>query len=282
MLINLPTSRLLQTSEVASWMLYPDKIAISQRRAFCASVTRTRYLTAYTDAKRERPPQPYIWKKSTSDELTLIPNPDASDIKIATPILGDEGGALLSIVSEMMALESETRLEQSRCDLAYRKGFTAGTVLLACYIFDSNRAPEHKSSKARGAVAAAAITGMKARSVETFFREFNSVAHLWASYHLCTAQKFLDAESAGIWKYTNNGISSDFLDSVDLERFLSMADQLADYGQQKKTAKTALVAEAEVVRFSSNKTPHHPLLSTSAMIEVFLKNYPPGKRDTRA
>jgi hypothetical protein len=282
MLIKLPTSRLLQTSEVASWMLYPDQNSISERKAFRASIARARYLRAHNESKVEKPPHPYIWENSAADELTLIPNPNADGPDIATPILGSEGGDLLSIVSEMLARESETHVEKNPSDLAYRKGYTAGTVLLACYIYDSDVAPGHKSSKARGAAAAAQITGMKIRSVEKFFREFNSVAHLWASYHLCTIQKFLDAEICGILKYTNIGICNDFLDNVDVEIFLNLADQLANYGQQKATAKTALLDGDEVVRFLTKESIRHPLRATVPMIELFLKHYPPGKRDTRA
>jgi hypothetical protein len=232
-------------------MLYPDQLAISQRIAFCASQRRARYLSIYTDSKRGKPPLPYLWKESFADELTIAPNPHPDGIWTATPILGDENGHLLSLVSEMLALQSEMNIGQDRLELSYRKGFTAGTLLLACYIFDSERAPGHKSSKARGTVATARITGLKERSIENFFREFSSVAHLWASYLLCSPQTFLNAESAGILEYTNNGVPTDFINHVDIGRFLSIADQLADYGQQKATAKSALIAEAEIIRFWS-------------------------------
>lgn len=236
----------------------------------------------HADSLRERSPQPFLWKDSAADELTLTANPQDPGSKIITPILGDEGGILLASVSEMLASACETKPERNSSALAYRKGFTAGTLLLACYIFDSNRAPLHKSSKARGAQAAAQITGMKIRSVENFFLEFNSVAHLWASYLVCAEHKFLEASKCGLGEYTRNGIHSDFLDYVDLERLLSMADQLADYGLQKeKNAKSALIDGREAIRFPRPATIQYPISSTAALIEVFLMNYPPGKRDTR-
>jgi hypothetical protein len=280
--VILPSSLLLQFGEISSWMLYPDRLAISQRIDFCAFQRRARYLSIYTDSRRKKPPLPYLWKNSAADELSITPNPDADGIWMATPIIGDENGNLLSLVSDMLVLHREVDIGKDRLELSYRKGFTAGTLLLACYIFDSEQAPGHKSSKARGTVATARITGLKERSVENFFREFNSVAHLWASYLLCSSQIFFNAESAGILEYTNNGVPTDFIDHVDIERFLSIADQLANYGQLKATGKTALIAEAEILRFSPSTTLHHPLLATPEFIDVFLKNYPSGKRDTRA
>jgi hypothetical protein len=280
MLITLPTSRLLQTSEVASWMLFPEKSATTYRKLFRASVRKSRYLVAYADTTKEKQPHPYIWVNSNTDELTLIPTPFANGDSVATSIDGGDGGTLLSVVSEMMALD--TSIVQNASALAFRKGFTAGTILLACYFFDSNRAPGHKSSKARGTIAAGHITGLKERSIENFFLEYHSVAHLWAAYQLSASQRFFDVKNSGILQYTNSPIANDFLDDVDLERLLSIADQLADYGQNKKTGKTTLLARAELIRFVPKAPVLHPIYSTPAMIEVFLKSYPPGKRDTRA
>jgi hypothetical protein len=263
-------------------MLFPHEKDTSQRVAFRATVERLRYSDTRAEANSRKPPQPFIWRTSAADELTLIPNPRVLEDGCSTPIIGDEGGNVLDLLGTM--LEQERAFlpsDRDRFQVAYRKGFTAGSVLLACYIYDSDRAPGHKSSQARGESAAVAVTRMHAKSVQNFFRDFNPVAHLWASYHISSKYKFLIAAEQGIMEYTKKVIPFYFLDEVNFERFLDIASQLAIYGTRKKTAATTLLELSNLIDLRPKTENHHPILIPDSLVDVFLKSYLPGKRDTR-
>jgi hypothetical protein len=199
-------------------MLFPHES--SRQITFCAAIERQRYSNIRAEANRPKPPQPFIWQESGTDELTLIPNPNILEKSRTTPIDIGEGSEPSDFLGEMIDQE---RLFQSndRVHLqdAYRKGFTAGCVLLACYIYDSNLALGHKSSKARGEFATVELTGMKAKSVQNFFREFNSVAHFWGAYHISAPDQFLIASKNGIKEYTKKLPPLNFLDEVNFEYF---------------------------------------------------------------
>lgn len=270
-----------QASNIASWMVFPHDS--SRRGEFCAAIERLRFSNIRSEGNRSKPPQPFIWHSTAPNELTLIDNPLISGPNRRTPIDLAEDIEAVEFLGSMLDKEREfnSKYMEHFCD-AYRKGFTAGCVLLSCYVFDSDLAPRHKSSKAKGESAAVGLTGMKSKSVQNFFREFNSVAHFWAAYHVSASGSFLAVSKEGIKEYTKKPIPIDFLDKVNFLKFLNIASHLERYGTLKSTTTTTLLDSSNIVSISLNATynTNLPFRISKDIINIVLESYSPGKRET--
>lgn len=267
-----------QASDIASWMVFPHDS--SGRDAFSAAIERLRFSNIRSEANMPKPLQPFIWNSTAPNELTLIDNPLISGPNRRTPIDLAEDIEAVEFFGSM--LDKEREFNSKDIDDAYRKGFTAGCVLLSCYVFDSDLAPRYKSSKAKGESAAVGLTGMKSKSVQNFFREFNSVAHFWAAYHVSASGRFLAVNKEGIKEYTKKSIPINFLDEVNFLKFLNIASHLERYGTLKSTTTTTLLDSSNIVSISLNATYNSilPFRISKDIIDIILESYSPGKRES--
>jgi len=282
MLLEMPKPQRLRSLTVASWMLFPDPCDEIPRQNIRAVIQRYRLSSNFAEAELSKPPQPFIWEQLTPNELTLVQNPRAFEPSRPTEIkIGEDSATVMHIGRALLQEQTTQQRDHGSFQLAYRKGLTAGCVLLACYIYDSANAPGHKSSKARGESAAGGITGMRAKTVQNSFRSHKHVAHLWASYLICSEERFLSMFHLGLKPCTKALMPDDFLEVMDFDYFSAVASELAYYGICKKNSHSALLDRPQLVEISALPDYFKTCNIPTSIVKSFLQHYPPGKRDTR-
>lgn len=279
-MFNLTGAMWVDKSIIVSWMLYPNPLDDDQRLAIRRAIDRTRYLNIVEATKKPQKSQPYRWVETSKNELTLESNLPEPESGIFSKILPDDEGVAFELISRMLEEERSSKNKEVKSfQLAYRKGFTAGCVLLCSYIYDSDFSTERNSSQAKSESATQNITKMKAKSVQNFFRDFNSVAHFWSAYHICTPYRFTEASDRGIMEYSSKEVQFDFLDQIDYEKFLSNAAELIKHGLTKNTAKTTLINSETVLGMTFLPEAPNSLSISREILDNVQKSYLPGKRE---
>ncbi|WP_207003532.1 hypothetical protein [Trinickia mobilis] len=275
MLIDLPEHDVSRRLTIAGWMLFPRPEDDDLRRLYRSAIQHIRVMRILKDAGQPIDPasQKYKWVKS-GDELVAIEQ-DISKLAVS-----ESRSALIGSPEKIVEFfdDYENLLRCANIDLLFRKGIVSGLILLACCAFQTKSVRRYGDGKAGAQKAVVGMAGIGLTLVREYFKDFASVAHLWASWLL----RISSASDLGVHREIFNGmenrIPTDFMVNVDINDMLGIAKSALAFGRGEINTGITILGGVDAIEFDwLENSPSLMDALPANLVEIFEQFRPESK-----
>jgi hypothetical protein len=277
MTIKLPDHDVSRKLDIGGWMLFPKQEDKDLRKLYRSAVQHIRVMRnlKITGQPIDPASRRYKWTATGNDSEMVAVEQDTSTMDV------DETGIVL-LGSPKKVVEFfedyENFLRRTDIDLLFKKGIVSGLILLVCCTFQNKSVRRYGDGKAGAQRAVASMTGIGLTSVRKYFKDFDSIAHLWASW---LSQTFSTSELSThreIFMGMENRISIDFMVNANVNDMLRVAKSALAFGRGEINTGITILSGVEAVEFD---WPENSVGLTDALpgnfVEIF-EQFRPGSK----
>ncbi|CAE6837043.1 hypothetical protein R20943_06920 [Paraburkholderia aspalathi] len=256
-------------------MLFPRPEDDDLRRLYRSAIQHVRVMRVLKDAGQPVDPtnQKYKWVES-GDEIIAV----EQDISKLTA--NETRSALIGSPEKIVEFfdDYENFLRRADIDLLFRKGVVSGLILLVCCAFQNKSVRRYGDGKAGAQKAVVGMTGIGLTLVREYFKDFDGVTHLWASWLL---RRFL-ASDLGVdremFRGMENRIPTDFMVDADSTEVLGIAKSALAFGRGEINTGISILGGVDAIEFDwPENSPDLMDVLPDGLVEVFEKFRPESK-----